>query len=241
MKIFRSLRKLEVRKPWRSLYTKLFKLLFLLIISAVFSSILVNLLIKLPANATQPVDAILVLGGSIRREIYAAKLSRAYPNVPILISQGSLDPCILLIFRRERIHLEQVWLEKCASSTFDNYFYAIPILRQWGVHKVKLITSLSHLPRAEILGKIMLNTNGIALDLEISPEQGVPGNNEFLAKTILDISRTVLWAGASQFIQPSCTNVTQLSDIDLKTWRRQKFKCERQGNIKIDFDNFPEL
>lgn len=237
----RLVKKIKVNKLWRSLYKKIFKLLFFLVISIIFSSLFINLFIKLPANAAQPVDAILVLGGSIRREIYAAKLARAYPNVPILISQGSLDPCILLIFRRERTRLEQVWLEKCAGSTFDNYFYAIPILRQWGVNKVKLITSLSHLPRAEILGKILLNTSGIALDLEIAPEQGVPGNNEFLVKTILDVSRTLLWAGASQFIQPSCDRITQLSDIDLETWRRQKFKCERQGNIQLDFDNFPEL
>jgi uncharacterized SAM-binding protein YcdF (DUF218 family) len=139
--------------------------------------------------SSRPVESFLVLGGSITREIYSANLAKKYPAIPFLISQGSPDPCIVLIFRRVQAHLDHILLEKCAHSTFDNYYYALPILRQWNVHKVKIITSYTHLPRAKWLGQIILGGNGIWVEMEIVPETGIPGNNEHIFKTIIDVSR----------------------------------------------------
>ncbi|MHC5597215.1 MAG: YdcF family protein, partial [Nostoc sp.] len=48
---------------------------------------------------SQPVDAFFVLGGSISRETYVAQQAKQYPQTPILISHGSPDPCIWLIFQ----------------------------------------------------------------------------------------------------------------------------------------------
>jgi len=73
---------------------------------AVFGFIIFNLATNLAIcwsiNQQKPVEAILVLGGSIRREIYVANLAQQYPDIPILISQGSEDPCILLLFERAK-------------------------------------------------------------------------------------------------------------------------------------------
>lgn len=224
----RSLWKLCLRskKIWRSL-----KLIVLLSVSLLCLSLLFNLTLKLPHNANRPVDAFLILGGSISREIYVAKLAKQYPDIPILISQGSPDPCIVLIFQREQARLTNVWLEKCANSTFGNFWFGLAILNSWHVHKVKLITSASHLPRAEWLGRIFLNSHGIGVELDIVPEQGVPGNREFLLKTRIDLARSLLWALLSQVIQPSCLEVTELVAVDLKSWQEKGFKCERQAEL----------
>ncbi|MGJ5634020.1 YdcF family protein [Nostoc sp. CALU 1950] len=187
--------------------------------------------ITLVFASSQPVDAFFVLGGSISRETYVAQQAKQYPQIPILISHGSPDPCILLIFQAELASLQNVWLEKCANSTFENFYYGIPILRRWGVHKVMLITSQSHLPRAKWMAQILLGAHGIWVEPEIVQEVGVPGNNESWAKTGLDVTRSLFWAILSQIIQPQCSNVTRLTQVDMPAWENRGFHCEHQGGL----------
>ncbi|WP_445635130.1 DUF218 domain-containing protein [Nostoc sp. DSM 114161] len=181
--------------------------------------------------SSQPVDTFFVLGGSIRRETYVVQQAKQYPQIPILISHGSPDPCIWLIFQREFASLENVWLEKCANSTFENFYYSIPLLRKWGVHKVKLITSPTHLPRAKWMAQILLGAHGIWVEPEIVQESGVPGNQESWLKTGLDLTRSLFWAILSQIIQPQCSNVTRLADVDIQAWQSRGFRCEHQGGV----------
>ncbi|BBD62622.1 hypothetical protein NIES2109_54680 [Nostoc sp. HK-01] len=187
--------------------------------------------ITLVSASSKPVDALFVLGGSIRREIYVAQQAKQNPQIPILISRGSLDPCIWLIFQRETADLQNVWLENCADSTFDNFYYGIPILKRWGVHKVKLISSPSHFPRAKWMAQIILGAQGIWVEPEVVKEKGRPANREYWWKTAFDITRSSFWAVVSQFIQPQCSHVTQLTDVDMEFWQRQGFVCERQGGL----------
>ncbi|MBW4427640.1 MAG: YdcF family protein [Nostoc desertorum CM1-VF14] len=188
--------------------------------------------ITLVFASSQPVDAFFVLGGSIRREIYVAQQAKQYPQTPILISHGSPDPCIWLLFQAELAELQNVWLEKCANSTFENFYYGIPILRRWGVHKVMLITSQSHLPRAKWMAQILLGAHGIWVETEIVQESGVPGNRESWSKTGLDVTRSLFWAIVSQIIQPQCSNVTRLTQVDMQTWENRGFHCEHQGGLR---------
>lgn len=214
-------------RRWRRLL-----LLGIAIFSVILGTWLLTIMLTLRSAASGPVDAYFVLGGSIRREIYVAQLAKEYPQSRILISQGSPEPCILLIFQRENAPIERVWLEKCADSTFGNFYYGVPILREWGVKKVKLITSATHLPRAKWLAQILLGAHGIWVEPEIVPEQGIPGNRESSFKTGLDLSRSLLWAVVSQVYQPKCSKLIPLKDVDIKDWRQRGFKCEHQGNIQ---------
>lgn len=193
--------------------------------------LLLNTLILWSA-ASKPVDAFFVLGGSIRREIYVAQLVKQQPQIPILISQGSLAPCIWLIFQREQAPMEQVYLEQCADSTFDNFYFGIPILRQWGVHKVQLITSPTHLPRSQWLAQILLGAHGIWVQPDIVHEQGIPGNRESLLKTGADVTRSLIWAVISQFYQPQCSAITLLLEVNMQDWQHREFSCEHQGQLK---------
>jgi len=188
--------------------------------------------LRLHSAASAPVGAFFVLGGSIQREIYVATLVKQSPQTPVLISHGSQDPCIWLIFRRDNAPMERVWLEHCANSTFENFFFGVPILQQWGVRKVQLITSQTHLPRAKWLAWIHFGARGIWVDTAIAPEQGIPGNRESWLKTSLDVTRSLLWAVVSQFFQPQCNDTNRLQEVDLKAWQNVGFKCEYQANLE---------
>jgi uncharacterized SAM-binding protein YcdF (DUF218 family) len=220
--------------PSRGKFGKLWQLLQQLVcgLCLILGGWLICTTITLFFAASGPVDAFFVLGGSIRREIYVAQQTRQYPQTPILISHGSPDPCLWLIFQREAASLQNVLLEKCANSTFENFYYGIPILRHWRVHNVRLITSQTHLPRAKWMAQILLGAHGIWVDFDIVPEQGIPGNREFWQKTVLDLTRSLFWAILSQIIQPQCTaNVTRLTQVDMSAWKHRGFKCERQGEL----------
>ncbi|MBD2446598.1 YdcF family protein [Nostoc sp. FACHB-152] len=211
---------------WWQLLQKVSRILCLL-----FGCWLIFTTITLVSASSRPVDALFVLGGSIRREIYVAQQTKQNPQIPILISSGSPDPCIWLIFQREAAALQNVWLENCADSTFDNFYYGIPILRRWGVHKVKLISSPSHFPRAKWMAQILFGAHGIWIEPEVVQEKGRPGNREFGWKTGFDIARSLIWAVLSQVSQPQCSHITKLTDVDMEAWQRQGFKCERQGGV----------
>ncbi len=210
---------------------KTLKLILLALVGVVLTSLAFNVFIRLPINSNHTVDGILVLGGSIRREIYAAQLAPQYPDIPIIVSQGSKPPCIKLIFQREQARMDKVWIEQCAYSTFDNFFFCVPLLQKHGVHKVKVITSQSHLPRAKWLSYIHLWAKGIAVEVDTPEETGVPGNHESDLKTFLDVTRSLMWAVASQIIQPPCFKVTPLEEVNLAQWYEEGFNCEYQGGV----------
>ena len=185
----------------------------------------------LRAAAQTPIDAILVLGGSIRREIYVAELAKEFPQVPILISSGSLEPCIWLIFEQAKAPMQQVWVQNCATSTFKNYYFAVPLLKKWGVHHLKIITSATHVPRAKWLGQIILASHNILGEIDLVTEQGVPGNTESWVKTALDVTRSLVWARVSQYYSPECSALKHLPDVNFSAWKHRKFKCEHQGKL----------
>lgn len=187
---------------------------------------------QLYRHAQQPVDTILVLGGSIRREIYIAESVAQGNSLPILISQGSQPPCIRILFERVSAALDNVWLENCAESTFDNYRYSLPILQQWRAQHIQVVTSQTHLPRAQWLAQIILGSHGIWVDMTIVDETGVPANFENSLKTGLDVARSLGWAFISHFYRPQCNDLLSLDSVDLVAWEEEGFKCEHQAGIE---------
>ncbi len=189
--------------------------------------------LRLQAAASKPIEALFVLGGGIHREMYVAQLAKQHSDIRILISQGSEDPCIWLMFQREQAPISQVWLEKCADSTFDNFYFNIPLLQKWGVRKVKLITSASHTPRSKWMAQILLGAHGIWVEADILAEEGTPGNRESPLKMGLDLTRSLVWAVLSQGFSPRCLKLVPLSAVDIEAWRNAGFKCERQQEFNL--------
>ncbi|NET09793.1 MAG: YdcF family protein [Merismopedia sp. SIO2A8] len=205
----------------------------LLLLLAIISLWLAMVLSQLHRHAQQPADAVLVLGGSIRREMYMADSVANGMNVPILISKGAQPPCTRILFERVSAPLTNVWLETCAQSTFDNYRYSVPVLTQWGSQHVQVVTSATHLPRAKWLAMIILGSHGIWVDMMLVDEIGVPGNVETPIKMTLDVVRSLLWAVVSQFYFPSCDQIFPLESVDLEAWQEKGFRCEHQADIEL--------
>lgn len=214
--------KLAIRKAPKWIVFAITAFLF-----AIALKILVNVTYLLPQNSQKPVDAIFVLGGSIEREIYVAELANPYPDLPILISRGSDTPCLQKIFLRLQARMENVWLEDCANSTFENFLFGVPLIRHWGTHKVKVITSSTHLPRAQWMAQIQFGAQGIAVEIALADGQGIPGNQESTLKTVLDLTRSIVWGGLAQVISPTCSKVRELSQFNLKDWGGKPYRCER--------------
>ena len=189
---------------------------------------------QLYRHAQQPADAILVLGGSIRREVVVADAIAQGNDLPVLISQGAQPPCTRLVFERVAAPLDQVWLETCAQSTFDNYRYSLPTLQQWQVQHVVVMTSPTHLPRAAWLARILLGSHGIWVEMQLVEEIGVPGNVENPLKTVLDVGRSLGWAIISQVYPAApCPRVFPLASVDLDEWNQQGFTCEHQADLDL--------
>lgn len=191
----------------------------------------VHLSIVLAEGRSQPVDTFLVLGGSIQREIHMAEHIVAYPQTKVLISTGSDPPCIRILFERINAPIHQVWLENCARSTFGNFRFSLPILQQWSTRHLRLVTSAGHLPRALWMARLMLGAHGVWVEPEIVYEEGVPGNRESWVKTILDLTRGLMWTGVSYVYKPLCSEVMPLGEVDLATWQANGFHCEHQADI----------
>lgn len=185
--------------------------------------------LNLFVSSTKPSQAYFVLGGNNTREIRAAELVAQHPQMKTLISSGSADPCIWNAFTRARAPMDNVWLEKCADSTFGNMYYGLPILKRWHVSRITVIDSRCHLPRAQWLAQIIFAAHGIWTDFDIL-EDGFPAKPEIDTKTLLDVMRAILWALASQFYSPSCANVTQLSSVDMNYWNRVGYHCAHHIN-----------
>jgi len=209
--------------------------ILLLVLFSIVSGLLVWLVgntIVLHSAAKAPVNAYLVLGGSIKREIYIAQVAKQYPQTPILISAGSKDRCIVGLFQQVNASVKQVWLENCAKSTFGNFYFSLPILEKWGVQHIKLVTSATHLPRAKWLAQIILGAHGIWVETDIVEEIGIPGNQEFPLKIGLDVIRSLMWALGSQVIEIKCTDVVKLSQVNMTKWCKDGFHCEHQAKLK---------
>lgn len=192
---------------------------------------------RLYLHAQQPTDAVLVLGGSIRREMSAAQLRKTLPDIPILISGGSPVPCLALLFERENASLNKVYSDRCPRGTWGNVYHSTPILRSWHSQHVRLITSPSHLPRALWMARIHLGIHGIWVESAPVVEQGHPGNKEYWWKTGLDLLRTLGSALWSLFEAPQahCPLTSIPSSTDLAQWdgvkRPEAVKCEHQGGL----------
>ncbi|MGB0564489.1 MAG: YdcF family protein [Spirulinaceae cyanobacterium] len=220
---------------WRRQFMRLLQILLGLLCVAAIA-----LAAQLYRHAQAPTDAVLVLGGSIRREIYAAQLAQELPDVPILISGGSQTPCISLIFEREQASLEQVYSDRCARGTWGNFYHSTPILRSWQARHVRLVTSPSHLPRALWMARLHLGIHGIWVELDQVAETGQPGNQERPWKTALDLIRTAGSAIASLFepARPHCPLIRPPQARDWASWEQLKPKvkpakihCEHQASL----------
>lgn len=166
--------------------SKLRKLLFL---SVVATSLCVGFK-PLNSSVSPDPEALVVLGGHEERELFAAKLAREYPQLPIWISSGSPQDYAQKIFTKAGIARDRLHFDYRARDTVTNFTTLVDELKAQGIDSVYLITSENHMARAKIIGEIVFGSRGI----DFKPI-AVPSNNppEPIEKCLRDGARSILW------------------------------------------------
>lgn len=155
------------------------------------------------SNSEGKEDTVLVLGGSVGRELYAAVLAKRYPDTMTIVSGGEQPPCSRAIFEKAGAPLDKVILERSARSTFENFTFSLPILKRLHSKKVGVITSVGNEQRGMWMARIFLWANGIAVDNKIIPgEFSQSGHEEEPLKTALDVLRSIAWAPVTNVFAP---------------------------------------
>jgi uncharacterized SAM-binding protein YcdF (DUF218 family) len=143
-----------------------------------------------PIKNTQPPEALLVLGGAIEREEFAAKFARVHPELEVWVSGGSNKEYAQWIFSQAGIDLSRVHLDYQAVDTVTNFTTLVDELKSQGVESVYLVTSDDHMLRARVIGEIVLGSRGISFQPLPVPSGRSP---EPIEKVIRDGVRSILW------------------------------------------------
>ncbi|HEY9878861.1 MAG TPA: YdcF family protein [Leptolyngbyaceae cyanobacterium] len=144
----------------------------------------------------QKPQAILVLGGSVDREEYAAQVAQHNPNLEVWVSSGSNPEYAEWVFQEAQIPPSQVRLDYRAVDTVTNFTTVVDDLKAQGVTCVYLVTSDYHMRRASIIGQIVLGSRGITFKpLPVPSDHPEP---ETLLRSVRDGARAVLWVVTGQ-------------------------------------------
>lgn len=142
---------------------------------------------KLPTSEPQ---AILVLGGSPTREKFAAQFALQHPHLPIFVSSGSPEEYAQYVFDSAGVSRSRIHLDYRAVDTVTNFTIMVTEFEKRKITDVYVITSDFHMPRAMIIGKIVLGSRGIEMHPIAIPSK-IQSENP--AKTLRDGLRSVFW------------------------------------------------
>ncbi|MGQ4646943.1 ElyC/SanA/YdcF family protein [Lyngbya aestuarii] len=135
-------------------------------------------------------EAIFVLGGDEKRELFAARLAQQHPGLDIWVSSGSSEWYTQKIFAKAGIDRNRLHIDRRAIDTVTNFTTLVDDLQTRGVDGVYLITSDDHMRRARVIGEIVFGSKGIALH----PVSVASGRSpEPLEKSFRDGARAILW------------------------------------------------
>jgi uncharacterized SAM-binding protein YcdF (DUF218 family) len=140
-------------------------------------------------------EAVLVLGGALEREVFAAEFAKEHPDLPIWVSSGSNPEYSEWVFEEAGIAADRVHLDYQAVDTVTNFTTLVSEFKARGINSVYLITSDYHMRRAVVIGEIVLGSQGIDFKpVEVASER----SPESLGKAIRDGARAVLWVVTGQ-------------------------------------------
>jgi uncharacterized SAM-binding protein YcdF (DUF218 family) len=136
-------------------------------------------------------QAIFVLGGEERRELFAAEFSHTHPTLPVWISGGAPPEYTKRVFKRaggasgENLHLDYR-----AINTVTNFTTLVDRFKSKGITSVYLVTSDDHLPRARVIGEIVFGSRGIKIKpVTFSSDR----DSEPIQKTVRDGIISLIW------------------------------------------------
>jgi uncharacterized SAM-binding protein YcdF (DUF218 family) len=134
--------------------------------------------------------AILVLGGAIEREAYAAEFAQEHPDLPIWVSSGSNPEYTEWLFSDAGVDLNRLHLDYQAVDTVTNFTTLVNEFQDEGINSVYLITSDYHMRRAQVIGEIVLGSR----DIDFRPISVASEHSpESFGKVARDAARSLLW------------------------------------------------
>lgn len=137
-------------------------------------------------------QAVLVLGGAVEREAFAAKFAQEHPNIPIWVSGGSNPEYAEWVFSEAGIRQDRLHLDYRAVDTVTNFTTLADEFKARGIDSVYLITSDYHMRRAAVVGEIVLGSRGISFKSITVPSHH-EASPEPLNKVLRDAARSILW------------------------------------------------
>ncbi|MEI6329006.1 MAG: YdcF family protein [Pseudanabaena sp.] len=140
--------------------------------------------------AVKEPQAILVLGGHPNREKFAAQFALKHPQLPIYVSSGSPEEYSEYVFDRAGINRDRIHLDYRAVDTVTNFTSMVTEFQKRRITDIYVITSDYHMPRALVIGKIVLGSRGIQMHPVTIPTNT---NSEDPAKSLRDGLRSVFW------------------------------------------------
>ena len=135
-------------------------------------------------------QAILVLGGSPSREKFAAQFALQHPQLPIFVSSGSPEEYAKYVFDLAGVERSRLHLDYRAVDTVTNFTIMVTELQRRNIKDVYVITSDFHMPRALVIGKIVLGSRGITIHPVTIPSEV---QSEDPTKSLRDGLRSVFW------------------------------------------------
>ncbi len=142
------------------------------------------------SSKTKEPQAILVLGGSPNREKFAAQFALQHPQLPIFVSSGSPEEYAQYVFDNAGIARDRLHLDYRAVDTVSNFTIMVTEFQQRKITDVYVLTSDFHMPRALVIGKIVLGSRGIQMHPVTIPSE-VKSENP--TKSLRDGLRSVFW------------------------------------------------
>lgn len=140
-------------------------------------------------------QAVLVLGGALDREVFAAEFAKEHPDLPIWVSSGSNPEYSEWVFSKAGVVGDRLHLDYRAVDTVTNFTTLVREFKSRGITSIYLITSDYHMRRASVIGEIVLGSQGIDFKpVAVASEQ----SPESLNKAIRDGARAVLWVTTGQ-------------------------------------------
>ncbi len=165
----------------------------------------------LPPQNIPAADAIVVLGGGTDadlyprlgvevngagdRVLYTAKLYKEGKAAHILLSGGEITwlndtsstPAqeMASILKDMGVPAEALWLESRSQNTYENAYFSAKILGENQIHKILLITSAMHMPRAVALfQKQGIEVMPVPVDYSITQTDQTSNNSDLLGRLL---------------------------------------------------------
>ncbi|MGD1713424.1 YdcF family protein [Dapis sp. BLCC M172] len=142
------------------------------------------------AGSIEPPQALLVLGGAIEREVFAAEFAQQHPHLDIWVSSGTNPEYAEWLFSQAGISQTRLHLDYDAVDTVTNFTTIVDKLKSQGITSVYLVTSDDHMRRATVIGQIILGSRGISFKPLPVPSGRSP---EPIEKVIRDGIRGIVW------------------------------------------------